>query len=153
MKVEYELCLRHVGSEGIAVETGTLGGCQLYPHIGLFEFQGVIAGTHALIAVMEDDLFLTGINDGKESYIAKIANSGAAKMLMTETYQHRIAVVVAGTPVPTAGVLCGTELHITEGHVGTKKNMSVSAGADSGIYVLCEIVLCETAEYSAYRKQ
>ena len=53
--------------------------------------------------------------------------------------------MVAGTPVPTAGVLCGTELDITERHVGTKKYMSVSAGADSGIHVLCEIVLCETA--------
>lgn len=153
MKVENKLCFRHVSTEGIAVETGTPGGCQLYPHIGPLEFQGVIAGAHALIAVMEDYLFLTGINDGKESHIAKIAYAGAAKMLMTETYQHRIGVVVAGTPVPTAGVLCGTELDITEGHVGTKKYMSVSAGADSWIHVLCEIVLCETAKKCTYRKQ
>ena len=100
LQVEYQLCLLCICPEGVALESGTLGGCKLYPHVRLLQFHGVVARAHILVGMTKEDFLLAGISYGQESHVAQVADTGAAEVLMAEADEHGVGVVITGTPVP-----------------------------------------------------
>ena len=100
LQVEHQLCLLCICPESIALESGTLGGCKLYPHVGLLQFYGVIARAHILVGMTEEDFFLVSICHRQECHVAQVADTGAAEVLMAESDEHRVGVVIARAPVP-----------------------------------------------------
>ena len=100
LQVEHQLCLLCICPEGIALESGTLGGCELYPHVGLLQFHGVVARAHILVGMTEEDFFLVSICYGQESHVAQVADTGAAEVLMAESDEHGVGMVIARAPVP-----------------------------------------------------
>ena len=57
---------------------------------------------------------------------------------MAEANEHRVAVVVTGAPVPSAGRFCGTQLYEAEWYVGSEEYMAVAAGAPAAIAAASE---------------
>ena len=100
LQVEHQLCLLGICPEGVALESGTLGGCKLYPHVRLLQFHGVVARAHILVGMTEEDFLLAGIGYGQESHVAQIADTGAAEVLMAESDEHGVGMVIARAPVP-----------------------------------------------------
>ena len=43
LQVEHQLCLLCICTEGIALESGTLGGSELYPYVRLLQFYGKVS--------------------------------------------------------------------------------------------------------------
>ena len=100
LQVEHQLCLLCICPEGVALESGTLGGCELYPHVRLLQFHGVIARAHILVGMTEEDFLLAGIGYGQECHVSQVADTGAAEVLMAESDEYGVGVVITGTPVP-----------------------------------------------------
>ena len=90
LQVEYQLCLLCICTEGIALESGTLGGCELYPYVRLLQFHGVVARTHILVGMTEEDFLLAGIGYRQECHVAKVADTGTAEMLMAESDEYGV---------------------------------------------------------------
>ena len=82
----------------------------------------------------EQHLALTGIQHRQESHIAQFANARTAEVHVTETDEHTVGLMVAGAPVPAAGMLGGTELYHSEGHISTYEDVTVAAGSYSWIH-------------------
>ena len=143
-EVEHQLGFLYIGSKGVTMESSTLGGCKLHPHIGLLQLHGIIARTHILVGMMEHHLFLLGIGNRQEGYIAQLANTRTTEVLMSEAYQHRIGLMIARAPVPTARMLCRSQLHIAERHIGTQEDVSMTACTNTWVYKLGEVVSCLT---------
>ena len=99
-QVEHQLCLLGICPEGIALESGTLGGCKLNPHVRLLQFHGVIARAHILVGMTEEDFLLVSICHRQECHVAQVADTGAAEVLMAESDEYGVGVVITGTPVP-----------------------------------------------------
>ena len=108
LQVEYQLCLLCISTEGIALETGTLGSGQLYPYIRLLQFDSIISRAHVLVVVTELDLFLVAICYRQESHVTQVADTGTAQVLVSETDEDGVRMVIARTPVPSAGWFCRT---------------------------------------------
>ena len=100
LQVEHQLRLLCICTEGIALESGTLGGCKLNPHVRLLQFHGVVARAHILVGMTEEDFLLAGIGYGQESHVAQVADTGAAEVLMAESDEYGVGMVIAGAPVP-----------------------------------------------------
>ena len=100
LQVEHQLCLLCICPEGVALESGTLGGCELYPHVRLLQFHGVVARAHILVGMTEEDFLLAGISYGQECHVAQVADTGAAEVLMAESDEHGVGMVIARAPVP-----------------------------------------------------
>ena len=111
--------------------------------VGVAEFHGIITRTDRFGSVVERhlrtlELLLTAIfqanfRNGQQGNVAEVADARATEVLMAETDEHRVAVVVARTPVPTACRLRRTELNVAKWHVRTEKNVAVAARSDARI--------------------
>ena len=108
LQVEYQLCLLCISTEGIALETGTLGCGQLHPYIRLLQFDSIISRTYVLVVVTEFDLFLVAICYRQECHVAQIADTGTAQVLESETDEDGVRMMIARAPVPSAGWFCRT---------------------------------------------
>ena len=139
-KVEHQLGFLHIGTKGVTMETRTLGGSKLYPYIGLLQLNGIIARTHILVGMMEQHLFLISIRYWQEGYIAQLANTRTTEMLMSETYQYRVGLMITGTPVPATSMLGWSQLHITKGNIGSQKHMAMTACSNTWVHVLGKVV-------------
>ena len=56
-------------------------------------------------------------------------------MHVSEAYQNRVAVMISGTPIPSTGYLCRTELYKSERNIGTEKHMAMASRA----YILIDV--------------
>ena len=84
LQVEHQLCLLCICTEGIALESGTLGGSEL----------------HILVGMPDEDLRLVAIGYWQECHVAQVTDTGTAEVLMTETDEYGVRVMITGTPVP-----------------------------------------------------
>ena len=108
LQVEYQLCLLCISTKGIALETGTLGSGQLHPYIRLLQFDCIVSRAHVLVVVTELDFFLVAICYGQKSHVAQVADTGTAQVLVSETDEDGVRMMIAGAPVPSAGWFCRT---------------------------------------------
>ena len=90
LQVEHQLCLLCICTEGIALESGTLGGSELYPYVRLLQFYGIIARAHILVGMTEEDFLLVGIGYRQECHVAQVTDTGTAEVLMTETDEYGV---------------------------------------------------------------
>ena len=74
-------------------------------------------------------------------------------MLVAEAYQHRVAVVIAGTPVPAARGLSRAELYVAKWHIGTEKHVAVTARTDTGIHKTGVVTIGGSCRQAEHRQQ
>ena len=90
LQVEHQLCLLCICTEGIALESGTLGGSEFYPYVRLLQFYGIITRAHILVGMTEEDFLLVGIGYRQECHVAQVTDTGTAEVLMTETDEYGV---------------------------------------------------------------
>ena len=90
LQVEHQLCLLYICTEGVALESGTLGGSELYPYVRLLQFYGIIARAHILVGMTEEDFLLVGIGYRQECHVAQVTDTGTAEVLVTETDEYGV---------------------------------------------------------------
>mgnify|MGYP000450061030 FL=1 len=93
-----------------------------------------------LCLVLEACGGLLEVLHGQECHVAQAADAGAREVHVSEADKLIVVVVVARAPVPTACGLCRTELNESERHVCTHERVSMTAGSDVLIDVLCKIL-------------
>ena len=118
------------------METYTLCGSQLHKDIRLLQADGIIARTDRLVGMRELGILSAAMSHRQESDIAQVANARTAQVRMAEAYEHGVADVIAGAPVPAVGILRRTDLYQSEGHVGSKEHMTMSTRSDPGIHIV-----------------
>ena len=74
--------------------------------------------------------------------VEEVSYSCTAEVGVRETDHGRVAVVVAGTPVPFLWNACRSELDESERNVGSYEHMAVAAGPDLRIDISCQCVVC-----------
>ena len=104
---------------------------ELHLHVRLVQLHAVIARCDGLVVVREFHFALSAVGHRDECHVAQLADTRAAEVHVAETYQDGVAVVVARGPVPPASVLVRSHLHQSPWHVGTEKDMTVSARSDA----------------------
>ena len=149
-QIEHHQGFRLVAAKRVAMHSHALRSRQFDEHIRLAQFHGVIARADRFRSVAERHLrtlkllltavFSANFRNGQQGNVAEVADACAAQVLMAETDEHRVAVVIARAPVPTARRLRRTELYVAKRHVGTEKNVAVAARSDARIDKLREIV-------------
>ena len=136
VKVEAHHAPSHVGSRGVALESRPLRGGQFHQHVGVFEFHAIVARGDILALVGKLHLGLLAAAHGQEGHVAQFADTRAREVLVAEADDDGVAGMVAGAPVPSPGGLGRTQLHITEGNIGTQEHVAVAARAYQRIDIL-----------------
>ena len=134
--------------EGVLVQAGTLGGGQLSFDLVVVENDGIVAGLRALIIMGETRAiaraWLIGrtrfrvdrTGAGHQHHIEHVAHAGAAQVVVAKAHDGRVRVVIAGAPIPAAGLGIRTELHHSEGNGGARIGVAVAACSDKHVHRL-----------------
>ncbi len=64
------------------------------------------------------------------------ADTCSAEVHLPESDDRRVAVMIAGTPVPALLLLCRTRLNVSERNIGSEEHMAVSACSDERVDIL-----------------
>ena len=120
-------------------------GGEFDENVSVVEPNGVVAGRSSFILMLKASGFATGgkpvVYARQQQDVAVIRNAGAAEMRVRETVNFRIRVVITGATIPTSEPSIWTELDHAERNDRAWERVAMSAGADEGIDVACEIAL------------
>ncbi len=135
------------GGEGIAVEAHAGGGGHFRQDAVPFQGDAVVAGFADLLRAVRIGpgaglrvFFRSACGDGRAGRrhhrdVEQVTDAGTAEVRVAESDDGAVAVVVAGAPVPGLRDAGRAQLDEAEGHVCAHEHVTVSAGADLGIYV------------------
>ena len=135
-QVDSQQPIRHVGTEGVTMKSHPLCGGQFHEHVGLVQFDGVIAWPHGLVVMRERNFLLVDMADGEERHVAQFADSRATQVCMAEPHQNGVGNMIARAPVPPTCVLCRSQLNKAEWHIGAKEHVSMSSRSYPGVDIL-----------------
>ena len=134
-EVQYDIPFRRIGREGIAVESHAPGRRQLHAHAGS-QHHRVVAGADVLGTMGELHLPLCRVGDRQQGDVSQVADTCSAEVHLPESDDRRVAVMIAGTPVPALLLLCRTRLNVSERNIGSEEHMAVSACSDEWVDIL-----------------
>ena len=119
------------------MHAGVGGGCE-FGADAVVEFHAIIARTSHFVSVAERGGLIEVAgrahgNVGVEECIGKVGATRSAEVVVRESVDLRVAVMVAAASVPVAGASVGAELHSAMWHSGSGIGVSVAASADKWV--------------------
>ena len=141
------------GREGVTAEAHPACGGHLGGDPVAGQWHAVIAGLGDLLGTVgvgpeaRRGVFLdaAGVGHltghGHQGDVEQVADTGAAQMGVGEPDHRRVALMVAGAPVPSLGDAGGAELDGAERHAGAHEHVAVAPGAYLHVDIFGEILL------------